>query len=302
MAPRKFSDYMAELREWFSQIDPGECSDRIWRAIVDIANEENLAFLIGESKLVTEAAYSTGTVSVTAGSTAITLTSGTWDPTWTKRQIIISGRGERYGVTITGATTGTLADAWQGTTLTGLSYRMFRDTYSLPSDCEFGKEIVWYDTAIFSPLDFTDYETFTQDRQDFRSARASIPVEITRGGLDSNGLPQIIFDPPPGSARVYNLTYYRSPQRPANLDTALSPPWPDGFHDVIALRAGWEWADRRSHPRRVELRDRYRSRMRQMRSAYDGGNELRRRLGPAAGSMARVRGEITLYGGTYSVG
>jgi len=269
--------------------------DRVWRAITDIATEENLAFMIGDAKLVTEANYATGTLAI-AGGVNVTLSGGLWDAAWTKRQIVIQGRGERYGITITGAGTGTLDSTWQGTTTTGLTYRMFRDTYSLPSDCAFGKEIVLFDVAANVPMEFVDYETFTHDRQERRwSSTAGIPTGIARGGLDSSGLPQLVFDPPPGSARVYNLSYFRSPKRPALVTSALDPPWPDDFHDVIPLRAAEEWAARKGHPRRAEMRERLKPRMRKMRAAFDGGNELRRRLGGAS-----ERGVITLWGGEYS--
>ena len=154
---------------------------------------------------------------------------------------------------------------------------MFKDIYELPSDCDISKEIVVFDVNRKRELDLVDYEALVFERER-SSARPGQPLRVARVALSADGKAQLLFDPPPSAAQPFLVPYYRSPTKPATLSAPLDPPWPEAFHDVIAMRAVAEYADRKGHPRRIEFRNRYRVRMRRLRSSVDGGSELRRRL------------------------
>ena len=139
-------------------IGPKEARKRIARAIKALNEMHEWSHRLSRSRVTTEAQYATGTVAIANGGTAVTLTSGTWDTAWStapsSRRIFISGRPEPYDITIASTTTGQLSDAWAGTTQTAASYVLFRDTYPLPTDCDYGDimRIVDADPAVSQGL------------------------------------------------------------------------------------------------------------------------------------------------------
>lgn len=85
------------------------------------------------TSLTTQAPYSTGTVAVTASSTTVTLTTGTW-PTWAA-----NGTFNLSGYSIDVATRSSasvilLATAWPSSTATGQTYSIDQRDYDAPDD------------------------------------------------------------------------------------------------------------------------------------------------------------------------
>jgi hypothetical protein len=298
MAVRTFQDDMNEIRGYFPSIPPNECETVLWRAILDIANENDLAFMIGEAKIRTESTYSTGTVNVTNGLVAITGVATVWVAGWTGRRISIAG-SEPYGIALTGAGTANLDTAYLGATAADLKYIIFKDIYTLPADCEFSKEALLYDPLYYQMVDFVDYLEFRRNKSEALTGTVSgIPTEVARIGLTAAGLSQIEFGPlVPNTATTYMLDYYRSPQKPAAITSPVTPIWPEAFEDVKVLRALWKYADKKGHARRFEWEKRYKDRIWLMTTAFDGGNEMRRRMRI---THAPSRGGINLAVGNYS--
>lgn len=85
--------------------------------------------------LQTAAPYSTGSVTVTAGDTAITGSGTTWTSDMTGRAFRVTGRTEYYEFTYASATTGTLDRAYEGSTAAGAGYSIFQFVYPMPADC-----------------------------------------------------------------------------------------------------------------------------------------------------------------------
>lgn len=85
--------------------------------------------------LETVAPYDTGTVAVTNGSSAVTLTGGTWTTGMTGRSFRAGTRSEFYTFAYVSATTGTLNRAYEGDTDAAASYRIFKNIYALPANC-----------------------------------------------------------------------------------------------------------------------------------------------------------------------
>jgi hypothetical protein len=86
-----------------------------------------------------QAPYETGTVTTADGDTTVVLTTGTW-PSWAASgKLLIEGKVYR-AATRTSNSDLELTTAWKGTAVSGASYALFRDEYSLPSDClKFGR-------------------------------------------------------------------------------------------------------------------------------------------------------------------
>lgn len=87
------------------------------------------------SVLQTVAPYSTGTITLTAGSNSVTGSGTTFSALMTGRALRVTGRNEIYEFTQVSPTTGTLDRGYEGTSSAGLSYSIFQHVYVLPADC-----------------------------------------------------------------------------------------------------------------------------------------------------------------------
>lgn len=106
--------------------------------------------------LQTTAIYDTGTVEVTNGSTTVTGTGTTFTSAMTGRRFRVTGDSEWYVFTYVGATSGTLDRAYEGTTDTDATYRIFKSVYALPADLDVLQSIKILDTQ--DDLDQIDVE------------------------------------------------------------------------------------------------------------------------------------------------
>ncbi len=112
-----------------------EVQQAINDAINEIYSYHNWHFLIDRYDIPTVGTYTTGTCTVTQGSTAVTGVGTTWDPTWFNRKIFLSGDpAERMVASFTGPTALTLRYPYSSslTTLTGLTYTIYEDEYPVP--------------------------------------------------------------------------------------------------------------------------------------------------------------------------
>lgn len=130
------------LRFRLTKAFPGVDSDLIEGWIEDVYNEI-LAVLPWERTIVhsvlnTVAPYREGTVSMTKGSNAATLTGGVWTTDMTGRAFRVTPRDEFYEFTYgPGSTAGMLDRPYEGPTGTGLPYMIFQTVYPLPVDVRF---------------------------------------------------------------------------------------------------------------------------------------------------------------------
>jgi hypothetical protein len=92
---------------------------------------------LGEVSMV--APYSTGTIALVAGDATVTLTTGTW-PSWAAYgKILYDGKWLRIA-SRTSDTEVELTAVWGGAAATAQTYVLYRDEYSLPTDCgRFGR-------------------------------------------------------------------------------------------------------------------------------------------------------------------
>lgn len=231
---RKLTSYIPNL-----SVDEGV--KRINNAYVNEAMCHSWSFLIKQWTLQTEASYNTGTLNVTNGSTAVTLSvDGTWNPAWTTapsmRRVLIQGRMEPYLITITGANTGTLADPWIGDTNATNTYSMWRDTYQLPADCGYAKTMALYDPLLRFRLTNQNQGIFLRDRS-YQPWLINYPTEFALMDFTAEAPPRPQFQvwPNPATVRAYHGWYFFRP--PFMTSDAEYPKWPQEFQDMLWLSA-----------------------------------------------------------------
>ena len=167
-----------------------------------IARDRQWSWFETHGAITLQAPYDTGTITLTSGDATVVLAGGTW-PSWAASgKILYGGKWLR----ISSRTNGTdieLQTAWPEDTIAGESYVLYRDEYTLPTDCgRFGRLYpgsgwVWGG----EPAGFTDilaaYNAYSGSQQ-FPSMWA----------LYKN---QIIVWPYPSDSVMVNLSYYRIP-------------------------------------------------------------------------------------------
>lgn len=246
--PRTLSQFVSDIiRETRGQATPFEAQQAFQDALGLIDGRTNWEFLLTTTLINIHSQYTTGTVSVAAGSLNVTGNGTSWptvlSPVGEYREIRFNDRPVPYYVdTVTSGTTLTLKTALSGDTGSDIvngKYTMYQAVYPLPADCEPGRDLClkgpltvgtaldgtipkrqrleweWYWTSIrraVQPLFYTD------DRYDEVNRRATIRLE-----------------PYPTRTWEFRLDYYRKltvPSLPA--DTI---PLPEAFERAPILMA-----------------------------------------------------------------
>lgn len=221
-------------------LDAGEARRRINVAYVNEAMCHPWSHRLRRFTLQTEASYNTGTLLLTPGSADVTLTGGTWVIGWStspsSRRIAIQGRYETYGITITGANTGTLDAPWIGDALPAATYTMWRDTYPLPADCGFAKLMALYDPEQGFRLVFNNQATFLRYLS-IDPRAVNFPERIMMVGASTENPPRPMFQmwPAAGTVRAYHGWYFSRPDW--MVADADYPDWPMEFQDMLPLSA-----------------------------------------------------------------
>jgi len=176
-------------------------------AVSDFWNSSEWPWHKAEASVTLKAPYSTGTLSVTQGSTTVTGSGTTWDTTWNTPLLIRIGEGDPYLVTAVASTTSlTLAEGYVGESDTGLSYEILHLCYDLPTD--FGSmsgPVAAGNQFIIQP---TRRETW-QKLLTLGSASGT-PCEYALRYDDVYGeVRQIVFHPPPAGRDVVRFVYKR---------------------------------------------------------------------------------------------
>jgi hypothetical protein len=157
--------------------------------------------------LETLAAYNTGTVAVTQGSTAVTGTGTMWTSSMNGLQFLTCF-GNPYTVTILTNTTLTLDRPFEGYSNTGLGYWLGQAVYQLPDDCRNLKMLrsPWTGAAI-PAMDEYEFGQFEGTPVVCGPALRYVPQP---DGVDANTgitVKQIMLWPLPSFARGYPITY-----------------------------------------------------------------------------------------------
>jgi hypothetical protein len=157
-----------------------------------------------EAIVATVNEYSTGTVSLTQDSTAITGDSTVWTTAMTGRKIRIGGGDAVYGFTRVSGTSGTLSSAWPGANTSGESYAIFQTVYAVDATAgEVG-------TVLLASTDVGMEERSVAwvERQDPSRTAIGTPWVWIPHGLNASGAFLIEFWPRYGSATSVRIPYY----------------------------------------------------------------------------------------------
>jgi hypothetical protein len=196
-----------------------------------IDQQANWEFLHKETNLNVEAPYSTGTVSVTAGATAVTGAATVWSVPWKYKTIKLTDRQMPYAVASFGsAITLTLGSALSGSTnISGGTYQIYQRRYALPTDCEPGRDLFIRGPMGTGP----DADGIIVKKGKLAFDRISDPrftagrtVYYTDDEYDQvNYVPTIAMYPFPTLAGEYFLSYYTTLTIPTlDSDRVMIPP------------------------------------------------------------------------------
>lgn len=188
----------------------------------------------GREAIATIADYSTGTVSVSNGSTAVTGVSTVFTTTHGDGTYFIqfSGTSDFYNVASrAGNTSITLANAFQGTALSGATFILRKFFYSLSSTADEVLDIRNWNTPI--KLIQVDFRTIDLINPLVQSTSPAYGYMMF--GTDSSGNQVFSPYPFPNDARLFE---FRTKKRPVDLvNTTDTPSIPNKYAHVIAWGA-----------------------------------------------------------------
>jgi hypothetical protein len=177
--------------------------------------------LEADGVLSTIAAYQTGTLNVTAGSTALVLTGGTFTNAMTGRRIIIAGENETYTFTYAGATSGTLDRVFEGDSNTAAGFTIFQNLYQLPAN--YGEPIRGRNERLPVALEYWD-RTELDDASPTRGLIIDEPVAWCEASRDASGNRYAELFPAPLDAAGYPYRY-RAIVAPLSAASDVIPSW-----------------------------------------------------------------------------
>jgi len=198
-------------------------------------------FLLDRYDIPLVAPYTTGTVTVTVGSTTVTGTGTTWVTSWTNKKILLSGDNEEKEIlSVGGAGTLTLRYPYNSSasTLTNSGYMIYQDSFPLPISAGRDLSVVnplfqWQPVAKWDRVSF-DYGTASWGR--FLSGVR--PTIYTDDGVDIStsataGQPKIQFWPLTLTQQDLVLRFFKQFTPLAlQTDTTILPP---EFEEVLIL-------------------------------------------------------------------
>lgn len=198
-------------------------------ALERIVAEHDWAFLRNPftDAFNTEAPYTTGTVTTTAGSTTLTGSGAAWTTAGLSTSAgiyeILLG-GEVYGVTLTANNAGTLSRA-AARSLSGVTFTIFRRIYPLVARLR-SIESAWVLATPRWPLEIVDWTSLAVELSG-TPVIGAFPERLAFANIDSSDVSQAYLDPPP--SQVQGIYYTGFQEVAALTDTATAIPLPKRF-------------------------------------------------------------------------
>lgn len=324
-APTTFSDLYTDLINRVRQATGVTATNNIAKRYINVALldchlgfREKFAWAERTASLRLHAAYSTGTVSITQGSTSLTGSSTLWNTAnafaennaRTTGRICINGMPEIYGVSAVGSDTAlTLETKYIGATVSGGSYVYFEDEYALASD-------------FLRPIDQQFFDQ-SQDikligRREFRlryprnniigKPRVATIVDRPPSG-NTTPVRRIVFYQPPNDVELITYNYITSNLAVSSAGAAQAalsadddePIVPIHCRHAITFHALYHWyRDQKDDARSAEAKQEYTDIMLRISSDHEVGQNrpmIRPRVGMykrgASRPMGRGRGRYT---------
>jgi len=160
--------------------------------------------------LQTLAPYSTGTVTLSAGSNAVALDGGTFATGMTGMAFRVTGEDDIYAFTCVGAASGTLDRGYEGSLglAPGAAYTLFQHVYAMPADCRM-LENTAFDSFSYGPM-----LRMARSQLQQSSGGALGTPGIWAGYMDDGSTPprmQVELCPAPDKAYGIPFTYVSDP-------------------------------------------------------------------------------------------
>ncbi|MGH9845207.1 MAG: hypothetical protein ACREEM_41350 [Blastocatellia bacterium] len=240
------------LREVRGQATYYEARKAVENALNWIDALTNWEFLHKEGLINVEPTYSTGTVAVTAGATAVTGTGTVWSASWSYRAIKFADRQLPYLIASIGSATAlTLASPLSGSVnITAGSYQIYQRRYALPTDCEMGRDLFIRGPRMTGTRGdgiIPKKGRLEFDREADPFFQSGPPRIYSDDAYDeTNNLPTIAFHPYPTIAGEYFINYYKKltvPQSPESARIMI----PESFEAAVLMLAAAEVKQRMNH-------------------------------------------------------
>ncbi len=175
--------------------------------------------------LTTTEAYSTGTVAITKGDTALTGTSTVWTAAMANRLIEIGGSEPWYRIaSIGGNTAAVLADGFVSTTVTAASYQIHTFMWSLPSDVQRLMQVSVQRPEHWTTIPIIDRTDFYQQMPVPLRWSEGVPEVCWLDEEDSSGNLQLGIWPVPEEAALVQIRYEKSASDLSNDSDSLDIP------------------------------------------------------------------------------
>lgn len=188
--------------------------------------------------------YTTGTVSVNVGSTSVTGLGTGWSTGWTNKRIRLDNNSDWPVASVGGNTSLTLSQTYHGAAnLSGASYVIYQDVFTMPSDFEPGKDLVLLQPDVRIRVKCIPRLALETQSVVLKSLFTNIAMGYSDQGRDSSGNFLIRLIPPPTNTNVLRLVYKA---RPADFSSLSDYSWlPQTYQDILELMA--ESEVKRSH-------------------------------------------------------
>ena len=166
------------------------------------------SFLRTSSVIHIPAAYSTGTVSITTGTQAVTGSGTVWTSSHVGMQFKVAGKAPVYTISAVGSNTSlTIDTVWGAPSISSSTYMICQAYSSMPSD--FLKFLSCVDTMNFWRMRTDSYTKEDLDRFDPMRSSSGNPLILAAFQNTSTGQAQYEMWPHPVTQRDYPFTYVK---------------------------------------------------------------------------------------------
>lgn len=208
--------------------------DALAMALDQVPREASLPELRRPATLSTVGPYSTGTVSVTAGSATVTGSGTLWTASSNvliHDKFVLGTTGAfRVNATPSSDTSLTLSSVWTGSTASGQSYAIGRDEYFLPAG--FVRLLKLWDIEEGGELELWTPEEMTRRTGGRYTTGRPVAAALVGGTATTDSVNQRLqFYPVPDGRRAYGFSYLSLPTWPSATFEVYA------FMDVVLAKA-----------------------------------------------------------------
>lgn len=237
-----------------------------------------------ETNINVNPSYTTGTISVNVGSPYVAGAGTAWATGWENKRIRLDNNQDWPIAAVTGLGTLTLSQPYHGAAnLSGASYVIYQDVFTMPSDFEPGKDLILLQPDVRIRVRHIPRLALETQSVVLKSLFTNIAMGYSDQGRDASGNYLIRIIPPPTNTNSLRLVYKA---RPADFAALSDISWlPQTYQDILELVAeaevkrthgvpGWEAPAAIAARKRVELRRQVISTPSDNRSTEFGGSSL----------------------------